>query len=176
MMLTALFFYDIFFVFGTDVMLTVAKSIDAPIKILFPTDWSADPPKFSLLGLGDIVIPGIYMAMCLRYDILRSLNVRAVNNLSEKGEAGEVVQILRKAAQTAPRPYFYGSVIGYIIAIITTVIIMLVFEHGQPALLYLVPAVLGATLINAVRFGEFNSIWEFTEENFVNDDKAKKDD
>ena len=40
MMLTALFFYDIFFVFGTDVMLTVAKSIDAPIKILFPTDWT----------------------------------------------------------------------------------------------------------------------------------------
>ena len=63
MMLTALFFYDIFFVFGTDVMLTVAKSIDAPIKILFPTDWSAEPPKFSLLGLGDIVIPGIFMAM-----------------------------------------------------------------------------------------------------------------
>ena len=40
MMLTALFFYDIFFVFGTDVMLTVAKSIDAPIKLLFPTDWT----------------------------------------------------------------------------------------------------------------------------------------
>ena len=78
-MLIALFFYDIFFVFGTDVMLTVAKSIDAPIKILFPTDWTEDPPKFSLLGLGDIVIPGIFMAMCLRYDILRSLNVKAVN-------------------------------------------------------------------------------------------------
>lgn len=87
MMLTALFFYDIFFVFGTDVMLTVAKSIDAPIKILFPTDWSSDPAKFSLLGLGDIVIPGIFMAMCLRYDILRSLNVKAVNNLAEKGDA-----------------------------------------------------------------------------------------
>ena len=53
---------------------------------------------------------------------------------------------------------------------------MLVFDHGQPALLYLVPAVLGSTLINAVRFGEFSTIWEFTEENFVNDDKAKKDD
>lgn len=82
-MLVGLFFYDIFFVFGTDVMLTVAKSIDAPIKILFPTDWSTEPPKFSLLGLGDIVIPGIFMAMCLRYDILRSLNVRTINNLSE---------------------------------------------------------------------------------------------
>ena len=96
MMLTALFFYDIFFVFGTDVMLTVAKSIDAPIKILFPTDWSAEPPKFSLLGLGDIVIPGIFMAMCLRYDILRSLNVRAVNNLSEAGKAEDVVDMLKR--------------------------------------------------------------------------------
>ena len=86
MMLTGLFFYDIFFVFGTDVMLTVAKSIDAPIKILFPTDWSEDPAKFSLLGLGDIVIPGIFMAMCLRYDILRSLNKTKVNNLSEGGD------------------------------------------------------------------------------------------
>ena len=130
MMLTALFFYDIFFVFGTDVMLTVAKSIDAPIKILFPTDWSVDPPKFSLLGLGDIVIPGIFMAMCLRYDIMRSLNVKAVNALSEKGEADQVVTMLRKATANAPRPYFYGCVIGYVIAIIITVVVMLVFEHG----------------------------------------------
>ena len=36
MLLILLFFYDIFFVFGTDVMLTVAKGIDAPIKLLFP--------------------------------------------------------------------------------------------------------------------------------------------
>ena len=175
MMLIALFFYDIFFVFGTDVMLTVAKSIDAPIKILFPTDWSADPPKFSLLGLGDIVIPGIFMAMCLRYDVLRSLNVKAVNRLSDEGNADEVVQMLRKARVKAPRPYFYGCVIGYIIAIITTVVIMIVFEHGQPALLYLVPACLGATLINALRLGELKTIWEFTEENFVDDPKEEEE-
>jgi len=85
-----------------------------------------------------------------------------------------VLDLLRKAAMNAPRPYFYSCVIGYIIAIITTVIIMLVFEHGQPALLYLVPACLGATLINAVRFGEFKSIWTFSEENFVDDDKKTK--
>ena len=172
-MLVALFFYDIFFVFGTDVMLTVAKSIDAPIKILFPTDWSEDPAKFSLLGLGDIVIPGIFMAMCLRYDILRSLNVKAVNRLAEKGEAGEVVTMLRKASGNAPTPYFNGCVLGYIIAIIITVVVMLVFEHGQPALLYLVPGCLGSVLINALRFGELSSIWDFSEENFVNDEHAK---
>lgn len=49
-----LFFYDIFWVFGTDVMETVAKSFDAPIKVIWPKG-----KGFSLLGLGDIVIPGI---------------------------------------------------------------------------------------------------------------------
>ena len=42
-LLSLLFFYDIFFVFGTDVMLTVAKSIDAPIKLLFPKNWNIRP-------------------------------------------------------------------------------------------------------------------------------------
>ena len=56
-LLWGLFFYDIFWVYGTDVMLTVAKNLNAPIKILFPIDLLVVPPKMSLLGLGDIVIP-----------------------------------------------------------------------------------------------------------------------
>lgn len=85
MMLTGLFFYDIFFVFGTDVMLTVAKNIDAPIKLLFPKDWSTTPPQYSLLGLGDIVIPGIFMAMALRFDVLKTLDLSKMNAMLEKG-------------------------------------------------------------------------------------------
>ena len=54
---------------GTDVMVTVAKSFDAPIKVVWPKDIMAlvnagllntpEGTKFSLLGLGDIVLPGI---------------------------------------------------------------------------------------------------------------------
>lgn len=73
--MSLLFFYDIFFVFGTDVMLTVAKSIDAPIKLLFPKNWATTPPEFSLLGLGDIVLPGVFIGLCLRYDILKHCNI-----------------------------------------------------------------------------------------------------
>jgi len=36
-LLSGLFVYDIFWVFGTNVMITVAKSFDAPIKLLFFT-------------------------------------------------------------------------------------------------------------------------------------------
>ena len=85
MLLIFLFFYDIFFVFGTDVMLTVAKSIDAPIKLLFQKNLKATPPEFSLLGLGDIVIPGIFIALCLRYDILRSIDTNKITELVKGG-------------------------------------------------------------------------------------------
>ncbi|KAG6762467.1 hypothetical protein POTOM_032967 [Populus tomentosa] len=54
-LLAGLFVYDIFWVFFTPVMVSVAKSFDAPIKLLFPTADTARP--FSMLGLGDIVIP-----------------------------------------------------------------------------------------------------------------------
>ncbi|RYR06134.1 hypothetical protein Ahy_B06g085927 isoform A [Arachis hypogaea] len=53
---TGLFVYDIFWVFLAPVMVSVAKSFDAPIKLLSPTADSTRP--FSMLGLGDIVIPG----------------------------------------------------------------------------------------------------------------------
>ncbi|KAE8691009.1 Signal peptide peptidase isoform 5 [Hibiscus syriacus] len=56
-LLAGLFVYDIFWVFFTPVMVSFAKSFDAPIKLLFPTADSARP--FSMLGLGDIVIPGL---------------------------------------------------------------------------------------------------------------------
>merc|ERR1712118_306241 len=36
LLLAGLFVYDIFWVFGTDVMVTVAKSFDGPAKIIFP--------------------------------------------------------------------------------------------------------------------------------------------
>lgn len=57
---SGLFVYDVFWVFGTDVMVTVARSFDVPIKLLFPRALAtADTDaQLSMLGLGDIVIPG----------------------------------------------------------------------------------------------------------------------
>ena len=51
-----------------------AKSFDAPIKLLFPRalEEGSKTATFSMLGLGDIVIPGIFVALVLRYDALHS--------------------------------------------------------------------------------------------------------
>lgn len=66
-LLSGLFVYDIFWVFGTEVMVTVAKNFDAPVKLLFPKNLFAEKLEFTMLGLGDIVIPGkntVHTASC----------------------------------------------------------------------------------------------------------------
>lgn len=64
LVLGGLFFYDITMVFYTPLMVTVATSLDVPIKLVFP-----GPGRGSMLGLGDVVLPGIMMALALRFDL-----------------------------------------------------------------------------------------------------------
>ena len=73
LVLTSLFFYDIYFVFFTPLMITVATKLDIPVKLLFPRPPGAndDPNKkaLSMLGLGDVVLPGIMIGLALRFDL-----------------------------------------------------------------------------------------------------------
>lgn len=57
-------------------MVTVAKSLDVPIKLLIPRPTEIDeetgeekPQKHAMLGLGDIVLPGIMIGLALRFDL-----------------------------------------------------------------------------------------------------------
>lgn len=155
-LLVALFFYDIFWVFGTDVMVTVAKNIDGPIKLLFPKQpIISDPTKdLSLLGLGDIVIPGIFVSLCLRYDFLR---------FWKNSECDRSEKSVTEKFDECPKPYFWACMVGYLLAILTTVVIMIVFKHGQPALLYLVPGCCGAVLLTAFMRKELTELWNYDE-------------
>lgn len=73
LILSALFFYDIYFVFFTPMMVTVAKSLDIPIKLMFPRppppDAAPGDTALSMLGLGDVVLPGIMIGLALRFDL-----------------------------------------------------------------------------------------------------------
>ena len=148
MLLTGLFFYDIFWVFGTEVMVAVAKGLNAPVKILFPKALGVKPVPCSMLGLGDIVIPGIFVALMLRFD-------------AKQGLPGT--------------PYFLSNMVAYTLGLATTVGIMHFFDAAQPALLYLVPACIGSSALTAVVRGEFKTLLNFTEEDKKEAD-AKKDD
>jgi len=91
LLLSLLFFYDIFFVFGTDIMLTVAKGIKAPIKILFAGKYKEDGTReFNLLGLGDIVLPGVFMALALRFDVIKAMDAKWVKASIDGEKAAQV--------------------------------------------------------------------------------------
>jgi len=144
-LLSGLFFYDIFWVFGTDVMVSVAKQFDAPVKLLFPKDIFAEEYKFSMLGLGDIVIPGIFIALLLRFDASRANPQQKANN-------------------TYSRPYFYVCFFSYFLGLLSTIGVMHFFQAAQPALLYLVPACLGSSFLLSVIRGEVASLFAYSEE------------
>ena len=72
-LLAGLFVYDIFWVFGTDVMVTVATSVDGPIKLMLPKNlltnfWGPG----SLLGLGDIIVPGFFITFMTYFSVFGS--------------------------------------------------------------------------------------------------------
>jgi minor histocompatibility antigen H13 len=53
---------------------------------------------------------------------------------------------------------------------IVTVVVMNIFKHGQPALLYLVPSVLIALWGTALVRGEFKLMWRYTEDGSIDVD------
>ncbi|PFH37167.1 putative minor histocompatibility antigen h13 [Besnoitia besnoiti] len=167
-LLSGLFVYDIFWVFGTDVMVTVAKSFEGPAKLIFPV--SLDPWAQSILGLGDIVIPGVFISMCLRFDYW--LATAAATLGASASRAAEGTQVKTAAApvtnidihQKFSKFYFWVVVIFYEAGLLTTGVIMLVFRHPQPALLYLVPFCLFSLFGAAALNGQVKEVLAYRED------------
>jgi len=122
-------------------MVTVARSFDAPVKMLFPKNILAEELEFSMLGLGDIVIPGIFIALMLRFDAKRAKGVKRFS-----------------------KPYFTFTFWGYVLGMLTTIGVMHVFKAAQPALLYLVPFCIAASLAAGALLGELKELVLFSEE------------
>lgn len=158
-LLCLLFFYDIFWVFGTPVMVEVAKNLDGPIKLMFPKHIPIEGLKdFNMIGLGDIVIPGIYVALMLRYDMMKYLKSHP-----------EMTYVPFSLGNCK---YFLATMLGYTLGIVFTLGIMFFFQAAQPALLYLVPGCLISSLIVAFATGDIKNLWEFNEEVYLNELKA----
>lgn len=158
-LLSGLFFYDIFWVFGTNVMVNVAMNFDAPIKMLFPRNIFSAERKFSILGLGDIVIPGIFIALCLKFD--RHLQLK-------KASSKEAASI------PAHMPYFKCAVAAYVAGLSVTMGVMHFFKAAQPALLYLSPACILSALGTALFRGELKEMFEFSVQPETESSSAKE--
>jgi len=150
-LLSGLFIYDIFWVFGTNVMVTVAKSFEAPIKLVFPQDLLVNglsASNFAMLGLGDIVIPGIFIALLLRFD-----------------------QSLKRRKNV----YFYSTIFAYLLGLLFTIFVMHMFKHAQPALLYLVPACIITPTLVAFLKGDLKQLFAYEDHPEEKTEKDNKD-
>lgn len=159
-LLSGLFVYDIFWVFGSksvfgsNVMVSVAKQFEGPIKLVFPQFPGASSKDMSMLGLGDIVVPGLFVALMLRFDI-------------------------RNVSLTSPfptrLPYFSAAVLSYFAGLVATYVALTVFSAAQPALLYLVPSCLLTAVGMAAMKGELSDLINYSEEDPAKDDSNEKD-
>ncbi|KAK6137475.1 hypothetical protein DH2020_028780 [Rehmannia glutinosa] len=90
---------------------------------------------YSIIGFGDILLPGLLVAFSLRYDLLANKSLRA--------------------------GYFFWTIVAYGLGLLITYIALNLMDgHGQPALLYIVPFTLGTFFARDKKRGSEGSVDE----------------
>uniref|UniRef100_A0A8C3YLG6 Signal peptide peptidase-like 2A n=1 Tax=Catagonus wagneri TaxID=51154 RepID=A0A8C3YLG6_9CETA len=148
-LLGLLLLYDVFFVFitpfitqnGESIMVELAagpfgNNEKLPVVIRVPklacfSVMSVCLMPVSILGFGDIIVPGLLIAYCRRFDV-----------------------------QTGSSIYYISSTIAYAVGMILTFVVLVLMKKGQPALLYLVPCTLITASIVAWRRKEMKKFWK----------------
>lgn len=185
LLLTGLLIYDVFwvffssYIFNANVMVKVAtRPADNPVglvakklhlgsmvreapklslpgKLVFPSVHNSG--HFSMLGLGDIVMPGLLLCFVLRYDAYKKAQLSsAETGLPPPNHLNKI-------------SYFHCSLIGYFLGLLTATVSSEVFKAAQPALLYLVPFTLLPLLTMAYLKGDLRRMWS---EPFITDRKS----
>ena len=192
LLLLGLFFYDIYMVFFTPMMVSVAKHLEIPVKLEFPRPGPGGEAALAMLGLGDVVVPGLVVGLALRFDLWvhylkkqRTVGERLKVGKNEEVKSEGLKMVKEEYVRATgrwgdrlwtssgngaasrtwdfPKTYFSATLFGYVIGMLTTLLVMQVSDHAQPALLYLVPGVLGSLWTTAWARGEFKLLLDFTE-------------
>jgi len=196
-LLTLAFAYDVFFVFLSplvfheSVMVKVATG-NAPDEDpsyceKYPTDYKGCatnelpmllllPRLFdfeggiTMLGLGDIVLPGLLLSFAARYDALVTTRTsNAAADINDGGGGGNWHGKLPPprsssvfgSALGARWPRHWALLVGgYAVGLAMANVAVAVTGMGQPALLYLVPCTLGPLVWTGRRDGTLAAMWE----------------
>jgi signal peptide peptidase-like protein 2B len=139
-LLCMMFVYDNFwvflsaYIFKTSVMIAVATGggggESLPMLFMLPHACG-----YSVLGIGDVAIPGLLLALTFRLDYARGVSPCSCAS------------------------YFAYVCAGYAVGLAMADAALLITGAGQPALLYLVPCTLGTVLVMAWRRGELGWMW-----------------
>lgn len=104
---------------------------------------------YAMLGLGDVVMPGLLVCLMLRYDY---------------ATRGPDVCSWAHGGRRRSSSYFVLTVVGYAVGLMLALManylgITINGVRGQPALLYLVPCTLGLVVVVAACRGDLGDMW-----------------
>ncbi|XP_065889893.1 signal peptide peptidase-like 3 [Dysidea avara] len=117
--------------------------LSIPGKLIFPS--SIHSGHFSMLGLGDIILPGLLLCFAMRYDHAVMRATMATDRIS---------------LACSKWSYFQISICGYALGLIFAAVAAEMFSSPQPALLYLVPCTLIPFVVKATIQGDLKSLWD----------------
>lgn len=130
----------------------LAPQLGLPVKLLVPQQLGASKGPLLMLGLGDVALPAMLLALLLATDYRRA---------AKQGGGGGGSGVL-------PAPPSWGLWrggytapvwLGYCVGLVAAFAAGLVFQAPQPAMVYIVPAMLAPTLAAAVARGELGELW-----------------
>ncbi|KAK9021830.1 hypothetical protein V6N11_011797 [Hibiscus sabdariffa] len=140
----------------------ITKKLELPVKIVFPRNLlgGASPggnsADFMMLGLGDMAIPAMLLALVLCFDNRKSRETVNILDLhSIKGHK-----------------YIWYALSGYAVGLVTALAAGILTHSPQPALLYLVPSTLVPVIFISWLRKELVELWEGTMPNL--NDKARQ--
>lgn len=147
-----------------------------PILLRLPkvVDWRINSQ--CILGLGDLVIPGLLLVFCARYDYatrgqlygkvkphIRAMQLKSMHALTTR--ADEEASPATMAPELSSMDYgtrrgLFGLMIwGYAIGLLLANVVVVATGSGQPALMYLVPCTLGFLCVVSYRRGILTKLW-----------------
>ncbi|GAV79302.1 Peptidase_A22B domain-containing protein [Cephalotus follicularis] len=130
----------------------ITKKLELPVKIVFPRNLlggliaGINSSDFMMLGLGDMAIPAMLLALVLCFDYRKSRDTVSLLELHcSKGHK-----------------YIWFALPGYAIGLITALAAGILTHAPQPALLYLVPSTLGPVIVSSWMRKELIDLWDGT--------------
>jgi minor histocompatibility antigen H13 len=113
-----------------------------------------------MIGLGDVVIPGLLASLCIRCDLIQAFKVGKEKAVKDdlKEEVGSYIQ------KEMGCYYFNAMLIGFVLGLVCTYSAMIVTGHAQPALLYILPSMAIVYLVSSFLRNEFVKMLSYNED------------
>ncbi|KAK9672621.1 hypothetical protein RND81_12G112700 [Saponaria officinalis] len=128
----------------------ITKKLELPVKIVFPRNLlggvvpGEHATDFMMLGLGDMAIPAMLLALVVCFDHRKSKETASTLGI----------------ASPRGHKYIWYAISGYAVGLVTALSAGILSRSPQPALLYLVPSTLGPIIVISWIRKELMELWE----------------